>query len=121
MPMLAVVGLLVVLSFGVVDVGRYLAASSRAATAADAAALAAAPVTFRPFGARGSPVAEAARLASANGTRLVWCACSVDPGFATREVEVVVTARVDLVLFGSRRVRASSRAEFNPTAVLPNR
>lgn len=117
--MLAVVGLLVVLSFGVVDLGRYMAASSQAATAADAAALAAAPVTFRPFGARGSPVAEAARLAAANGSRLVWCACSVDTGFARREVEVVVTARVDLVLLGSRWVRASSRAEFIPTAVLP--
>ena len=119
LPVLGVVALLVVLSVGVVDVGRYLAAQAQAAAAADAAALAAAPVTFRPFGATGSPAAEAARFASANGARLVWCACGLDESPAPREVEVAVVAAVDLTMLGKTSVRATARAEFNPRALVP--
>ena len=58
---LGVAGLVMVLTIGVADVGLILSARLEAAAAADAAALAAAPVTFRPFGAAGTPAAEANR------------------------------------------------------------
>jgi hypothetical protein len=104
-----------VLAIVVADTGRYLAAASQASTAADAAALAAAPVTFRPFGAAGSPRAEAARLAAANGASLVRCVCDLDTSFADRDVVVEVRLEVDLLISGSTTVRATSRARFSPS------
>ncbi len=118
LPLVGVIAVVVVLTVGIVDVGRYLAARAQAVAAADAAALAAAPVTFRPFGARGSPVAEASRFASANGARLVSCGCSVDRSLARREVEVLVVVPVRLLMLGAHTVRASGRAEFAPAAVV---
>jgi secretion/DNA translocation related TadE-like protein len=109
-----VAGLVLVLAVLVVDVGVFLAARLQAEAAADAAALAAAPVTFRPFGAAGTPAQEAARFASANGTRLVVCRCPLDPTWNERGVEVVVERWVHLVLLGDHLVRAASRAEFDP-------
>jgi nucleotide-binding universal stress UspA family protein len=113
--MLAIGAMLVVLSMLVADVGGFLAARQQVAAAADAAALAAAPVTFRPFGATGSPAQEAARFAAANGASLVWCRCVVDRTWETREVEVLVQRSVDLILLGRRRITVWSRAEFVPT------
>ncbi|MEE8331886.1 MAG: Rv3654c family TadE-like protein [Acidimicrobiia bacterium] len=102
------------------EVGIYLQANARAATAADAAALAAAPVTFAPFGAVGSPRDEARRFATANGARLVSCACRVDRSLAAREVEVRVRVDVDLWGLGRRSLTATSRARFDPSKlVLP--
>ena len=118
LPVLGIVGLLIILAFVVSDVGRYLATRSHAVAAADAAALAAAPVTFRPYGATGSPTAEAARFAAANGARLLRCVCRLDPSFTPRRVEVLVATTVDLSLFGRREVTAHSRAEFRPTDAL---
>lgn len=113
--LLAVAAMVVVLSLLVADVGGYLAARQQAAAAADAAALAAAPVTFRPFGASGSPRQEAARFATENGAQLVWCRCAVDRTWVTREVEVLVSRSVDLIMLGSHQVRVRSRAQFEPT------
>jgi secretion/DNA translocation related TadE-like protein len=115
--LLGVVGIVVVLGLIVADVGLYLRARASAATAADAAALAAAPVTFAPFGAAGSPTAEAARLAAANGALLLTCTCPPDSSWAPRTVQVVVAVEVELLLFGHHQVPASSRAEFVPTAL----
>jgi secretion/DNA translocation related TadE-like protein len=113
--LLAVGAMLVLLSMLVADVGGFLAARQQAAVAADAAALAAAPVTFRPFGASGSPTREAARFATANDASLVWCRCPIDRSWETREVEVLVQRTVDLILLGRHRVTVRSRAEFAPT------
>lgn len=107
--------LLLIVSVLLVDVGRVLAVRSQVAAAADAAALAAAPVTFRPFGAAGSPAEEAARFARANGARLVSCSCPVDATWETREVEVLVEADARLYVLGDVTIRATSRAEFVPT------
>ena len=112
--LLAVGGLVVVLAMLLADVGGLLAARLQASAAADAAALAAAPVTFRPFGSGGSPIDEAARFAVANGAHLVTCRCPVDPSWSPREVEVVVAVEVDLMVFGSTEAQARSRAEFIP-------
>lgn len=115
------VGVLVVvlmLALGVGAVGAGLAGYAQAAGAADAAALAAAPVTFRPFGAQGTPTSEAARFASANGTRLVSCRCRVDRSWATRTVTAVVERRVEVLGLGGFNVRATSRATFEPSALI---
>ena len=116
--LLGVAGLVVVLTIGVVDVGLALAARLQAAAAADAAALAAAPVTFRPFGSAGSPASEADRLAVANGAVLASCRCPIDRSWHSRVVEVDVRRRVSLLGLGSVTVTASSRAEFDPARLL---
>jgi secretion/DNA translocation related TadE-like protein len=112
----AALGLLLMAGVGIV--GSLVVARSEAAAAADAAALAAAPVTFRPFGAAGTPAEEAARFATANRTRLIECVCPVDRSWAPRTVRVVVERTVDLGAFGSVPVRASSRAEFTPALLI---
>lgn len=114
----ALVGLVAVLALGVGLVGGGIAAHVQASNAADAAALAAAPVTFRPFGAAGGPASEAGRFAQLNGARLVRCACPVDESWNARTVEVVVVRVIALPVVGSVRIPAMSRATFEPAALL---
>jgi hypothetical protein len=116
--LLAVASLLATMLVAVAAGGQYLDARRRAVGAADASALAAAPVTFRPYGASGSPAQEAARFAIANGARLLACRCAIDRSWAPRAVEVDVETVVDVVFFGRRTVRASSRAQFSPPRLL---
>ena len=116
--LLAVVALVLVLIVGVADVGILLAGRLQAGSAADAAALAAAPVTFRPFGAEGGPAAEARRFAVANGSRLVRCRCPIDRSWEPRRVTVTVERTVSLLGFGSLSLRAESSAEFTPSKLL---
>ena len=103
---------------GLAGIGQVLLARSQAVTAAEAGALAAAPVTFRPFGATGSAASEAARLVRANGARLVACTCTHDPGYEPRTV--TVTVRVPVAVLGLREftLEASAAAEFRPVALL---
>ncbi len=110
--------LVLILAVGVGAVGAGFAAYIDAAGAADAAALAAAPVTFRPFGANGTPTQEAARFASHNGAKLIRCSCRVDRSWDTRTVTVVVERSVALPGLGRLKVRATSRATFEPAALL---
>jgi secretion/DNA translocation related TadE-like protein len=117
LPVLGVALVVGLLAIALGAVGQYVAARFQAATAADAAALAAAPVTFLPFGATGSAAEEAARFAAANGGVLVRCECPPDPSFEPRTVEVEVERRVEVLWFGSVTVRAVSRAEFAPAAL----
>ena len=116
--LVGVAGVVLTLMLGVANTGIALAARLQAAAAADAAALAAAPVTFHPLGATGSPAAEARRLAAANGAVLTRCACPVDRSWRDRVVEVEVERSADLIGLGTVTVRASSRAEFAPTLLL---
>jgi len=115
---LGLVVVVLVLALGVGAVGAGVAGYVQAAGAADAAALAAAPVTFRPFGATGSPVHEASRFAVANGTRLIRCICRVDRSWNTRTVTVIVERPISLPGLGRFTVRATSRATFEPAALL---
>ena len=117
--MLAVALVAAALALVLADTGRYLFAASQAQTAADAAALAAAPVTFRPFGATGTAREEAARFARANGAVLTRCRCVIDPSFGDREVVVGVRVRVNTVLRGRLSVEAESRARFRPSILGP--
>jgi len=89
-----------------------------ATTAADAAALAAAPVTFLPFGAQGSPSQEAARFVALNGAEMIWCRCEIDRTFEPRTVEVRVRRTLQLPILGMRYIEAVGRAEFVPAALL---
>jgi secretion/DNA translocation related TadE-like protein len=114
----AVAGLVLVFAASLGMVGGFLRARVEASAAADAAALAAAPVTFLPFGAEGGPRDEAARFAALNGAQLVSCACVPDPSWSPRTVTVVVARTVALWPAGRMQVRAESRAEFVPTLLL---
>ena len=80
--MAAVAAVVMMLALMVGDVGLYLAGRARATAAADAAALAAAPVTFHGFGSSGSPASEAERFASLNGMAVTACECPLDPSWA---------------------------------------
>jgi hypothetical protein len=116
---LALGAVVVALSLAVAAVGVGVGTYVSASNAADAAALAAAPVTFRPFGAAGSPAREAARYAAINGATLVSCQCPLDPSWDARTVTVQVVRRVDIPGIGVWHVTATSRATFEPAALLP--
>ena len=112
----AAVGALLVLVIGLLltDVARTYAARATLSTAADAAALAAAPVTFSSFGTDGNPQRAAAEIAAANGAVLVECNCAIDRTWSARRVTVTVAATVDLALLGDGRLTARAAAEFRP-------
>lgn len=110
----AIVTMLVMVAAGLTAVGRVVGAHVQATAAADAAALAAAPLTFLP----GDPEAEASSFAVANGASLVACRCAADPSFAARTVTVEVAKAVDLPVFGRVTVRARAAAEFAPLDLL---
>lgn len=111
---LSLCSLLVLVSAGLVAVGRVLAAHYQATAAADAAALAAAPLTFLP----GDPLREAAQFASANDARLIRCACPKDGSFRVRVARVEVANAIQLPFFGQVTVRARAAAEFDPMQLL---
>ena len=95
-----------VLVLGITDVGRVLIARSKARTAADAAALAAADELALPTGA--DPAALAAEYATRNGADLTACTCTAGTFEAVVMVEVTTG---DLLLFpGVRVVVARARA-----------
>jgi secretion/DNA translocation related TadE-like protein len=95
-----------VLTMGIADVGRVMLARSRARTAADAAALAAADELALPTGR--DLAALASEYAARNGATLTACTCDV----GTFQAEVAVTVHVgSLLLFpGARDAVASARA-----------
>lgn len=116
--LLGVVAVVLLLAAVLGAVGAYLRARVEAVAAADAAALAAAPVTFLPFGAEGTPTEEAARFATANSARLLSCSCPVDHSWEPRTVTVRVAREVRLWPVGSLTVTAVGRAEFVPALLL---
>lgn len=116
--LLGVLAITLLLGAALGSVGAYFRARAEAATAADAAALAAAPVTFLPFGASGSPTDEARRLAAANGSTLISCVCQVDPSWDPRTVHVEVEKVANLWPAGWITVRAVGKAEFSPARLL---
>ena len=116
--MLGVAGLRLALTIALGAVGALLVGSAEAQAAADAAALAAAPVTFLPFGAEGTATAEAARFAARNGAVLTSCNCRHDPSWSSRIVVVEVAVSKWIPPFGEITVMAAGRAEFVPAALL---
>ncbi len=113
----ALAALTLVLGLMMVDVARLVAMRAQLATAADAAALAAAPVTFAAFGTSGDPTQAATRIAVANGAELTDCACRVDRSWEPRIATATVQATVRLTLFGDKVLMATAAAEFRPIAL----
>ena len=115
---IAAIVLALVLMAGATAVGQVLVARNRVTAAAEAGALAAAPVTFRPFGATGSAIDEAARLVRANGATLLRCDCRPDRGYDPRTVAVTATVTVDVLGIREVSMEATAVAEFRPVALL---
>jgi secretion/DNA translocation related TadE-like protein len=97
---------LAVLVVATADATRALVAVSRAQTAADAAALAAAQALVTPAGM--DPQAAASTYAQANGGTLLRCEC--EPGTTQATVEVAVPAGRFLLLPGPDAFTRSARA-----------
>lgn len=113
--LVAVIGLIAVLAAALGGAARVVAAQHTAQMAADAAALAAAPVTFRQTNPTESALVAAGRFAVANGGRLIDCSgCVADPSWKPRIVEVTVAVDVDLPALGPTSVLAVAAAEFDP-------
>ncbi len=110
--------LALVLAAGVTAIGQVLIARNRVIAAAEAGALAAAPVTFRPFGATGSATDEAARLVHSNGAALVRCECRPNRRYGPRTVVVTAVANVHVLGLREMSVEATAAAEFRPVALL---
>ena len=106
----AVLAALVVLAMGASDVARVLHAASRAQTAADAAALAAAQaLAIEEEGPE--PAALAGEYAERNGAVLETCTCERGTFEATVSVRLPVG---ELFLFaGDRTVQARARAQVD--------
>ncbi|HET7235238.1 MAG TPA: Rv3654c family TadE-like protein [Actinomycetota bacterium] len=103
----AMMAAIVVLALGAADVARVFAVASRAQSAADAAALAAAQELALPAG-EGSPGDIAAAYAIRNGAALRTCAC--EPGTFDAQVEVDVAVGPLSLAPDDLRVTASARA-----------
>ena len=116
--MTAVVAVVLMVALLIADAGLYLAGRAKASAAADAAALAAAPLTFHGFGSSVPAADEAGRFASAYGMAVMSCVCAVDESWAPRTATVVVAGPVDLIVFGRRQVSARASAEFDPTSLV---
>lgn len=105
---LAMIGLISLVAVGAADGAAYLQARVRAVTAADAAVLAAAEATT--WIDDSDPVAEAERVASANGARVVECRC--EEARWTIHVTVEVESRaMFLAGWNGRMVRHHAAAE----------
>jgi secretion/DNA translocation related TadE-like protein len=106
----AVMAALVVLAMGASDVARVLHAASRAQTAADAAALAAAQaLAIDQLGPE--PAEIAAEYAARNEAVLETCAC--DRGTFEATVIVRLPVRDLFLVVGDRTVRAQARAQVD--------
>jgi secretion/DNA translocation related TadE-like protein len=99
--MTAVVFLGLLLAFVTIQVGVFVSERSHASAAADAAALAAADALARGLGDGGASGA-AASVASANGARLVDCACDA--------LDATVTVSMHSRLPGVPAIRARAHA-----------
>lgn len=108
--LMGALALVMILVAGLGDLAIFSAARSKAQTAADAAALAAASEQIPGIGR--DPIGQARRFAAANGAELVNCQCRL----GDREAVVRVEIPVKFLLIGaiaSGGVEASARARVN--------
>lgn len=100
--------MIMVFTLGLSDLAVFFIARTRAQTAADSAALAAAAELIPGLGAE--PQSKAEQFAAANGAKLLSCRCVLGSGIA--EVSVSVPVSLTLSGFSSvKEVKARSRAE----------
>ncbi len=110
------VAMVMVFALGLTDLAVFFLARTRAQTAADSAALAAAAELIPGLGTE--PEGKAREFAEANGAKLVGCDCALGSGVA----EVSVSVPVKMTLSGLsdvREVKARSRAEVASPAAEP--
>jgi secretion/DNA translocation related TadE-like protein len=101
------VAVLVVLALGAADLARVFLAASRAQTAADAAALAAAQELALPEG-EFTPSELASSYAARNGATVTTCVC--EPGTFVAEVEIASPVGPLFLAPNDLRVIATARA-----------
>jgi secretion/DNA translocation related TadE-like protein len=106
----ALVAMILVLGLGAADLAKALMAVSRAQSAADAAALAAAQELALPTGRE--PSDAAAEYAARNGAVLIECRC--ESGTLEASVHVRVPVGYLSTLGGERSVDARARAIVDP-------
>lgn len=111
---LALIFVVIVTGLALLAAAQLVTARARAVTAADAAALAAAPATFPALSNGAGPDQLAAELAQANGARLLRCLCPIVESFDPRDVEVEVALAAQIAIVGGVEVRAVSRAHYVP-------
>lgn len=111
---LALMMVIMVVGLALLAAVQVVTARARAVTAADAAALAAAPLTFPALTGGERPEEAAFVAAAANGSRLLVCSCPILETFDPRSVQVEVETTTRVVIVGEVKVRASSRAEYVP-------
>lgn len=110
------VAMVLVFALGLTDLAVFFLARTRAQTAADSAALAAAAELIPGLGTE--PEGKAREFAEANGAKLVACECAL--GSSIADVSVSVPVRMTLaVLSDVKEVRARSRAEVAAPAAGP--
>lgn len=97
-----------VFAMGLTDLAVFVLARTRAQTAADSAALAAAAELIPGLGTE--PEGKAREFAEANGARLLSCQCALGSGVAEVSVSVPVEMTMS-ALSDVREVKARSRAE----------
>jgi secretion/DNA translocation related TadE-like protein len=102
------VAMVMVFALGLTDLAVFFLARTRAQTAADAAALAAAAELIPGLGTE--PEGKAKEFAEANGAKLVSCRCALGSSVAEVSVSVPVTMTLP-GLSDLKEVRARSRAE----------
>jgi secretion/DNA translocation related TadE-like protein len=108
----ALVAMILVLGLGAADLAKALVAVSRAQSAADAAALAAAQELALPSGSE--PADSASEYAARNGAELIECRCAAGTLEATVRIRVPVGYLS--TLGGERSVEARARAVVDPGA-----
>lgn len=106
----ALVAMILILGLGAADLAKALVAVSRAQSAADAAALAAAQELALPSGR--DPADAAAGYAARNGAELIECRCEAGTLEATVRVRVPVGFLSSLG--GERDVESQARAIVDP-------
>ncbi len=106
----ALVAMILVLGLGAADLAKVLVAASRAQSAADAAALAAAQELALPTGRE--PSDDAAEYAARNAAVLIECRC--EEGTLEATVQVRVPVGYLSTLGGERNVEAQARAIVDP-------
>lgn len=114
--MLGGTAIVMVLLVGVADLAVFFLARSRAQTAADSAALAAAAELIPAIGI--DPKGKANEFASANGATLLSCECAMGTDTATVRVSVPVAMMLP-GLSEMTEVTADSRAKINLAAASP--
>ena len=105
----------------IVGLAQMAVARAVAQSAADAAALAAAPLTFHAYDGVGDPEAAARDAVATNGAELVDCRCPIDRTWSDRVVVVRASVAARPLAIWQLTIAAEAAAEFRPVDLLRRR